>query len=91
MALWMMRRCSKGGKKSTTAALIASLAAAAGGVVAAFIGREAKDGGPPKEFPWLLLGIASAALLVVCVLGFVQWRRKSEERSDSEEGGSCSR
>jgi hypothetical protein len=91
MMIWMMGRgrCKSG--KNPRAAIITSLAAAAGGVVTALIHHEARDGEPPKEFPWLGIGIAAAGMLMLCTLAFVVWRRKQEERGDSEEDGRCSR
>lgn len=91
MFLYGLRRGCKGKKQNPTVAVIASLVAAVVGVAAAFVGKRANDDGPPKEFPWLAVGIAGGAMLVVCLLAFLQWRRKAEERSDSDEGGSCSR
>jgi hypothetical protein len=82
------RGCKKGGKRQT-AVLVASLAAATSALVSAFIGKQVQDGGPPKEFPWVPVGIAAAAIVGVAVVAVVQWRRKQE--GDGKDGdGPCS-
>jgi len=82
------RGCKKGGKRST-AVLVASLVAAISALVSAFIGKQVQDGGPPREFPWIPVGICAAAVVGVAVVAVVQWRRKQE--GDGKDGdGPCS-
>ena len=85
-------RCRKGGKKSRSAVMAASIVAAISALVTAFVQKQVQDGGPPKEFPWIPVGIATAALIVVAVAALIQWRRRQEkDGEDKDGGGPCSR
>ena len=87
--LHMMKRHGCKGRKATAVMAAASLASAAIGAAALLVGKSVNDD-ESKEFPWLAVGIAAAALMLVGLLALVQWRRKAENRSDSEEDGPCS-
>ena len=70
--------CGKDRTKRTTA-ITASLIAAIVGVATSFLAREVKDGEPPREFPWLVVGLAAVAIVGLVVLALVKWRRSQEE------------
>jgi hypothetical protein len=91
--LHMLKSRGCKGRKSNAVMAAASLVGAAIGGAALIVGKkvnEAKDG-EPKEFPWVALMAAAGALLVVAVLGFLQWRRRAENGKGDGEDGPCSR
>src|SRR5262249_51880614 len=57
-------RCSKGGKKSRAAVITGSIVAAISILVSTYIQKQVSEGEPPKQFPWIPVGIAVAALIV---------------------------